>query len=245
VANELRVRSAFLGGLIEDNPLSSSATTLTSAGLASAPVIGSTQHMAIVLDPDGFSGSPEVVYITAHSAAASTATIVRGQEGSTARAHDRDTPWVHSVTVKDFDAAGGGTGLIGLTSYRPGSDAATYGPGPGVTMTDIDAANLSVSFTAPPSGRVLVSLASSSYRSTNDRTHWALREGSTTVAEQYISSIPGYLHYVSVDFYVSGLTPATVYTYKWAWRSASASNIYLYGGPTYGAFLMKVLAVNV
>lgn len=103
MANELRVRSGFLGGLIEDNPLTAVATTLTSASLASAPTIGSTQHMALVLDPDGFAGAPEIVYITAHSAAATTATILRAQEGTTARQHDRDMAWVHSVTVKDFD----------------------------------------------------------------------------------------------------------------------------------------------
>lgn len=102
MANEIRVRTNFLGGLVEDNPLTSGATTLTSAALASVPVIGSTQHMAVVLDPDGFGGAPEVVHITAHTAAATTATVARGQEGSTARAHERDTAWVHSATASDY-----------------------------------------------------------------------------------------------------------------------------------------------
>jgi hypothetical protein len=103
MANELRVRTGFLGGLIEDNPLASGATTLTSAALASVPAIGSTQHMAITLDPDGLDGAPEIAYITAHTAAAQTATITKGQEGSVARAHLRDIPWVHGPTVRDFD----------------------------------------------------------------------------------------------------------------------------------------------
>jgi hypothetical protein len=102
MAAELRVRVNGIGGLVEDNPLTSSATTLTSAGLAAVPVIGTTQHLAVVLDPDGQWGAPEIVYITAHTAGATTATIVRAKEGTTARAHERDVPWVHGATANDF-----------------------------------------------------------------------------------------------------------------------------------------------
>lgn len=102
MANELRVRSNFAGGLVEDNPLSSSATTLTSAGLAAVPAIASTQHLALIIDPDAVGGNPEIVFVTAHTALATTATIVKGQEGTAARAHLRDTPWVHGPTASDF-----------------------------------------------------------------------------------------------------------------------------------------------
>lgn len=103
MANEIRVRTNFIGGLVEDNPLTAAAATLTSAGLAALVSIGATQHAAVVLDPDGINGSPEIIYITAHSATFGTATIARGQEGTTARQHDRDTTWVHSATALDFD----------------------------------------------------------------------------------------------------------------------------------------------
>jgi len=106
MANELRVRANFLGGLVEDNPLTSGSATLTSAGLASVPAIGSTQHFPITLDPDGVGGAPEIIYITAHTAAATTATIVRGQESTTGRAHAQDTPWVHGPTAYDFVGSG-------------------------------------------------------------------------------------------------------------------------------------------
>lgn len=102
MANEKRTRSNFGGGLIEDNPLTSSATTLTSAGLASLPVVDTTNHLVITLDPDGYGGAPEIIYVLAHASTASTATILRGQESTTARQHERDTPWVHSVTTLDF-----------------------------------------------------------------------------------------------------------------------------------------------
>lgn len=143
MANELRVRSGFLGGLIEDNPLTLGATTLTSAALASVPVIGSTQHLALVLDPDGFAGNPEIVYITAHSAAATTATILRAQESSTARAHDRDMAWVHSVTVRDFDlipsgvvVRGSGGGNIVVSTASTYSDVLTA-PAIAVAVDDV------------------------------------------------------------------------------------------------------------
>lgn len=102
MANEKRLRALAIGGLIEDNPLASGGTTLTSAGLAALPAIGTTEHAAIVLDPDGMFGAPEIAYVTAHTTGATTATITRGQESTTARQHDRDVPWIHGPTVKDF-----------------------------------------------------------------------------------------------------------------------------------------------
>lgn len=101
MANELRVRANFLGGAVEDNPLASTATTMTSAALAVAPAIGTTQYLPITLDPDGFDGIPEIAWITAHTAGANTATLLRGQEGTAARACYQDTPWVHSATTQD------------------------------------------------------------------------------------------------------------------------------------------------
>jgi hypothetical protein len=61
MANELRQTQNFIGGLVEDNPLTSGATTLTSAGLvAITGGVPSTHHMPIVLDPDGLDGAPEI-----------------------------------------------------------------------------------------------------------------------------------------------------------------------------------------
>lgn len=100
--NDTRVRTGAVGGQVTDNPLTSGAVALNSDGLAAAPVIGSTQQWAIILDPDGEGGEPEVAWITAHTAAATTATIVRGREGTTARAHLRDVFWVHGPTLWDY-----------------------------------------------------------------------------------------------------------------------------------------------
>ena len=101
--NEIRTRSNFVGGLIENTPLTSGGTTLTSAGLANLPAISATEHAALILDPDGIAGNSEIVWVTAHTAFSTTATILRAQEGTTARAHNQDMPWVHTATVRDYE----------------------------------------------------------------------------------------------------------------------------------------------
>lgn len=102
MANEIRLRQNFLSGTVTDNPLTSGATTVNSANLASLVAVDSASHAVIVLDPDGVAGAPEVVYVTAHSTSATSATIVRGREGSSARQHASGTPWVHGSVKSDF-----------------------------------------------------------------------------------------------------------------------------------------------
>jgi hypothetical protein len=101
MANEVAVRTNYLGGLIEDNPLTAGAATLTSAGLAFMPAIGTTQHMLLTLDPDGVGGAPETVMVTAHTGGASTATVTRGVKGSVARQHEAGVSWVHGPLADD------------------------------------------------------------------------------------------------------------------------------------------------
>lgn len=106
MANEKRVRALAVGGLVEDNPLTPGAVALNSAGLAALPGVGTTEHAAIILDPDGMFGAPEVAWVTAHTAGLTTCTLARGQEGTTARQHDRDVPWVHGSTLREQEAIG-------------------------------------------------------------------------------------------------------------------------------------------
>lgn len=97
------IYSAFLSGLVSDNPLSSGATTLNSSGLASMPVVAAPNYMWLVLDPNGAGGTPEIVQVTAHSASATSCTIVRGQQSTSAHSHVLNTPWVVAATPSDFD----------------------------------------------------------------------------------------------------------------------------------------------
>jgi hypothetical protein len=112
MANELRVRQNFQSGTIDDNPLTSGATTLTSTELAGLAAVDSTEHMALVLDPTGALNGPEIVWVTAHTGSATTATIVRGREGTTGVQHSSVITWVHVATNADYEQ-------IGPTADRP------------------------------------------------------------------------------------------------------------------------------
>lgn len=89
-----RVRTDNVFGTVSDNPLTNSATTLNSAGLADLAVVSSAEAL-IVLDPNRVAGAPEIVVVTAHTGSATSATIQRGQFGTSARQHAAGTEWVH------------------------------------------------------------------------------------------------------------------------------------------------------
>jgi hypothetical protein len=97
-----RLRYNFIGGKVDDNPLTLGSTTLTSGALAAFTTTNASPDIIVItLDPDGQYGSPEIVWITAHTGAATTATISRGREGTAARAHPQNTFWTHSPTAED------------------------------------------------------------------------------------------------------------------------------------------------
>ena len=92
--------------------MTSGATTLTSTELAGLAAVDSTEHMALVLDPTGAGNGPEIVWVTAHTGSATTATIVRGREGTTGVSHSSVMTWVHVATNADYEQ-------IGPTADRP------------------------------------------------------------------------------------------------------------------------------
>lgn len=102
MANESRVRGNNAQGTVSDNPLASGALTLNSAGLANLPAVGATEHAILVLDPLRVAGAPEIVLVTAHTGAATSATVTRGYYGTAARSHVSGTLWVHAATIDDL-----------------------------------------------------------------------------------------------------------------------------------------------
>jgi hypothetical protein len=99
-----RLGALMQGGTITDNPLSSTATTMDSAGLANFPTVinGETYAAVTIYDQTGTITTPEVVWITAHASGATSATVLRGQEGSTARSHGQGEAWVNGPTTLDY-----------------------------------------------------------------------------------------------------------------------------------------------
>ena len=96
-----RIRDNNVFGLTTDNPLTAGAGTFNSAGLANLSVVAAA-HAVVTLDPIRQFGEPEIVVVTVHTAAATVATISRGQYGTIARAHPVNTLWVHQPIDEDF-----------------------------------------------------------------------------------------------------------------------------------------------
>lgn len=95
-----RIRTNNVFGTLTDNPLLIGATTMNGAGLANLEAVTSN-HAVIVLDPLRVAGAPEIVIVTAHTAAATSATITRAAYGTTARQHAQGVLWIHAPTVDD------------------------------------------------------------------------------------------------------------------------------------------------
>lgn len=249
MANEKRIRALAVGGLVEDNPLGAAAVTLNSAGLAALPAVGGTEHMPIILDPDGKFGAPEIAYVTAHVVGATSATILRGQEqasgGSPARQHDRDVPWVHTPTpLGDYQE------LLAVTSYNPspGNAAAITVTVTGGATGDLDATNLRIAFVAPPSGKVELKLSAISYSSDTSQWHqWGVRDVTTSAlyGDWQACGVTTFQSRCSTSILVAGLTPGVTYTMKWSQKrtgAAGTSNTQ-YDGPA-GPAVMEAWAVN-
>ncbi|KKL93443.1 hypothetical protein LCGC14_1874620, partial [marine sediment metagenome] len=98
----VRIRSNFVSGVIDNNPLAIGGLTLNATELADLAVVASPDIAAIILDPTGGAGDPEIVHVTAHTGSATTATIVRAREGTVAREHLLSVSWVHGPTVQDL-----------------------------------------------------------------------------------------------------------------------------------------------
>ena len=98
-----RIRANNVFGTVTNNPLAAGGTSLTSAGLANLPAVTGSDVAVITLDPNRVHGAPEIVYVTAHTGGAGTATILRGQEGTAARQHPADTFWVHGSPASEIE----------------------------------------------------------------------------------------------------------------------------------------------
>lgn len=102
MANEIRLRTNNISGATNDNPLAIGATTINSPSFADLPAVGVTNHLILILDPLEVYGAAEIVMVTAHTALATSVTVVRAAEGTTARAHVLGTNWFHGPVASDW-----------------------------------------------------------------------------------------------------------------------------------------------
>jgi hypothetical protein len=145
--------------------------------------------------------------------------------------------WVAAPTI---DAA-----LLGRTSYDPGT-VTTYTIS-SATLADVDATNLSLGFTAPASGNVLVVLSAFATEpgTASQLAYWGLRAGTNDVAGSIAAVIrsdtsawPGRRPTYRIPF--TGLSGA--YTWKWASACSSGSFTFDAGGDS-GAAVMEAWAL--
>lgn len=96
-----RQRQNFISGVLS-SALAPGDVLMSSTRLADLDAVASPDIQVIVLDPLSAHGSPEIVHVVTHGALATTATIVRAREGTTARIHPLGTTWKHAPTVDDW-----------------------------------------------------------------------------------------------------------------------------------------------
>jgi hypothetical protein len=134
--------------------------------------------------------------------------------------------------VKWAAPSGGGGGLLASVQYAPAT-LATYNT-KSATPAAVDATNLTVSFVAPASGKVIVRLSAAGYTADNgvsllfcllDHTSHAQVGntglgcwGSVGVGQNYIPTI-------SVPILVTGLSPGTTYQYDWGYMESTGGSL--------------------
>jgi hypothetical protein len=210
MANEIRLRSNFQSGTITDNPLLVGSTTINSAGFASLPVVDTTNHLILVLDPTGIGGAPEIVRVTAHTAAATVVTGVRGAGGTAARQHSTNTAWFHAPVDSDYGVQAATFGTLPAGAYKGQRayttddnkvwvfDGTTYaansaggqlayvqmaGDQTGISA-ETDITGLSATVTLPANRRIRIDLCLVHTRTVNDGTsRFRIKEGATTLQQ--------------------------------------------------------------
>lgn len=132
--------------------------------------------------------------------------------------------------------------ILALLAYAPGSET-TYTT-TDTTVADLDATNLAIAFTAPDSGNVIVRLSAMVEAAAANRCFWALREGSSTIATQFVWRAANSTPYarITAEIPITGLTPGSSHTYKWAAKSNTTDDVFTIGGTDNGPFIMEVVA---
>jgi hypothetical protein len=93
MANELRVRQNFISGT--GLTCTNAATSITQAGFSALPTIDTTNYCVLICES-------EIMWVTAHTAASTTVTVVRAQESTAAVAHS-NVAWQHGPTAQDLN----------------------------------------------------------------------------------------------------------------------------------------------
>ena len=127
-------------------------------------------------------------------------------------------------------APASGSGLIARVQYAPSSYASN--PSTSTSLVAVDATNLTIAFTVPASGDVLVRLTGACILPATAYGYWALLDHTSgfQVGDTVLAGYSGNFQ-SSAAFLITGLTPAANLQYNWAYAT-SLTAIYL---PVQGA----------
>lgn len=162
------------------------------------------------------------------------------------------------INASGGGGGGGGSGPgvpLAIVKYDPGSIATKN---PGTSLAAVDSTNLTVSFTVPASGIVMVVLTGNARGSSNNNGDWMgwglVTHGTTTLVSdlvdvlQQVSQPGGGVQVqanVSARLYISGLTPGAAVQWDWAYQTsgtgaAQAAMIVGNNGTIYSPALIEV-----
>lgn len=177
---------------------------------------------------------------------------------------DENADVAANVNVIDFQGAGvtaavGGTGEVvvtipggggggsssGLLAVATATTSAAYST-TSTTSVAMDATNLSVTFTAPASGAVLIT--QTGYATTNSTTIGAYEWSVITTAavEVQVCSLVSKQTTLArriATYYITGLTPGNSYTYRWGHRQVGGITGTTYTGGNSGTSGNTIMTV--
>ena len=112
--------------------------------------------------------------------------------------------------------------LLAATTYNPGTATPLTTTAGSNSFQVVSAPNLSVTFTAPSSGQVLVRLTGIPSRAGTGAVFWGLSDGNSafvTGSGGQVMSSQGNFFGLTLSALIAGLTPANSYTWQWAQRT--------------------------
>lgn len=224
-----RLRYNGLRAELAGSGLTNSATSVTfAAGLThsngtNVPTLGSGDYIPLaILDTSGHLS--EVVWLTAYTAAATTGTIARGQEGTSGVSHSSGDKVVQAALADDVVS----TGVIASVEYASGSAYTTTSS----TAALIDTTNLVITFIAPSSGAVMVEFHGlHNVNSAGQWSEWSVFESGSMIAgtsRQALNATGGAVIPTTYKQRITGLTPGSSHTYKWGWKVGGGVTATLY-----------------
>jgi hypothetical protein len=146
--------------------------------------------------------------------------------------------------VPVWDTTAPSSALLARTVYDPGS-VATYTTS-SATMADVDATNLSIAFTSPASGNIVVILAAFADKPTGGIGAWGLRESSSLVSgsEAKVLGVTGAFLGNQRCIYRNAFTGLSgSKTWKWAYARETSGSWSIYAGGDPGPAIMEVWAL--